>query len=109
MKPEIDHCDYWEVDTMDGSFIIPTDLLSRPENWPDGIVERDDDGLNDELWDGVTEALATFLETNRGILTIEHKHGWIGRMSMPGYMDATEWQAFDSEQEAIESLEESED
>ena len=41
-----------------------------------------------------------------GLEVVEQKaDGWAARLSAPGYMDCTEWALFDSEQDAIDELE----
>ena len=82
MNPDIQHCDYFEVETNSGSWIVPADLVSRK---------------------GKLSRFADYVEGNE-VESAEFKTGYLARLSASGYMDCTEWSAFDTEVEAIEYL-----
>jgi G:T-mismatch repair DNA endonuclease (very short patch repair protein) len=52
----------------------------------------------------IPDALRDYCE-NKIVYTIERKHGWVGRMSAPGYMDCTTWSACETEEAMRAELE----
>lgn len=106
MQPEIEECDYWEVETRNGTQIVPGDLVGIPAR--PGLCVRDDDelGIEDgEFRDKVFCALDDYVEGGGNeIYEANMKHGFIARLQAPGYMDSTEWSAFGSFDEAAEYL-----
>ncbi len=87
MKPQIEKTDYWEVETTQGTCIIPTEVHGST------AVALDPQELGDYcLGDILSEEPLT------------RKEGWLARMSAPGYMDCTDWSAFETETEAVEYL-----
>jgi hypothetical protein len=77
MEPEIIECEYFEVETTNGTWFVPCDVTN----------ERN---------------LADYVEGE--IYSVERHEGWIGRLSMPGYLDCTEWCSYNNEEEAKEDL-----
>jgi len=64
MKPEIVYSRWTIIDGIDGVRLYPDDI---------SIMEAIEDyGID-------------------GICSIEVNYGWCGRLSMPGYLDCTEW------------------
>ena len=49
--------------------------------------------------------LADYLEGSH-VFCVAEKEGYGARLSAPGYLDCTEWTVFDTEQEAVDYLEE---
>jgi hypothetical protein len=90
MQPYIEECDYFEVETEQGVWFIP----ARYIGYSQGKM-----AFPSQLRDFVEGALDI---PNCGYWT--PKHGWLCRLSAPGYMDCTEWWAFDSEEEAAQYL-----
>ena len=86
MRPVITQGEYFSVETSIGTEIIPADLISL-ENCTDGELREYLEG-DSVSPDGVSYRL----------------YGYLARMSDPGYMDCTDWAAFDSEQSAREYL-----
>lgn len=87
MQKQVYHGGYFEIDTDQGTEIVPDDVIGRTMNTDVSAFLNYLEGKpldDDEL--------------------IEHKTGWLGRMSAPGYMDCTSWGAYKTEQEANESL-----
>lgn len=87
MQPVIEHAQYFQLETTAGTETIPADVIGRT----------------------VGTAAETFANYCEGSIVdpdecIECKTGWIARMSAPGYMDCTEWAAFDTEQAAEDYL-----
>jgi hypothetical protein len=77
MEPEIIECEYFEVETTQGTEFVPCDVA-------------EEDNLSDYV-DGE-------------ILHVEQHKGYLARLGMPGYMDCTEWCGFETEKEAKEYL-----
>lgn len=85
MQPEIYESDYYEVEYDHGSTaFIPLDVVDADYN---GNLRDYVEGKIDEPDAPVTV-----------------KSGWVCRLQAPGYMDATDWSAFDTEREAIEHI-----
>jgi hypothetical protein len=92
MKPVIEYAEYWEVETSVGTEIVPSDVVDVTNV---GVLH--DEG-------SVLARVAPYVEgTPR---TVIGHHGWIARMSAPGYMDCTEWSCHTSYEAAAEYLEE---
>lgn len=66
MQPETYKGDYWVVETTAGTEIIPCAVESNPDN------------------------LAMFLEGDQQAPATKH-HGWLARLTAPGYLDCTTW------------------
>lgn len=87
MKPQVYKGQYFAVETTEGTEFVPSDVIGRTvgtaaeafENYVKGNIEDPDE-------------------------CIECKSGWLARMNAPGYLDCTEWCAYDSETEAWEEL-----
>lgn len=83
MQPQVYFGGYFAVETTHGTEIVPDDVIGRTmgtaaeafENYVDGEIEDPDE-------------------------VIEHKTGWLARLSAPGYMDCTDWTVHKSESEA---------
>lgn len=92
MKPEIvGPTDWWEVETNQGTYWVQCEFVGYK-----------DDVNAMKLLDYLPDTQLT-----SDILHWEFKSGYGARLSMPGYLDCTEWAVFDSEQEAREYLAES--
>lgn len=89
MQTEVVFGTYFEVDTTHGTEIVPTDACGHTMTT-------------------VAEALMLYL--NGAPLDKDAecpvKEGWLARLSAPGYLDCTDWSAFETETEAREFLEE---
>ena len=82
MQKEIYFSKAWVVDSHWGIQVVPYELCNK-----DGLEDFIDGKIGDH-WEIVV------------------KEGWLARMSMPGYMDCTEWTIHDSEEEAEQYLNE---
>jgi len=89
MQKQVYFGGYFEIETNQGTEIVPADVIGRTM------------GTHVEAFNNYLEG-KPFDEDE----VIEHKEGWLGRMSAPGYMDCTAWAAYASEAEAIAELEE---
>lgn len=85
MEQEIFEDWYWEVYTSEGIQIVPCDVCASRAELPD-YVEGE------------------ILRNNNGTIKAFSRYGWIARMTMPGYLDCTEWTAHDSYEEAKDYL-----
>lgn len=100
MQPVIYLDNYYAVETDNGTEIVPADvvgsiafslLLGR-------CVYVDDDD-----WEALSQRLQMYCEANvSGDITFSR--GYLARLSAPGYMDCTDWSAFDNEDEAARYL-----
>lgn len=88
MQPQIYYGDYFSIETDAGTEIVPCDVVGR-------------------TMDVHVEALLNYLEGDPvdDDEMCEVQTGWLARMSASGYLDCTAWSAFESEQEAIDTLE----
>jgi len=94
MKPEIvGPTDWWEVETNQGTYWVQCEFVGYK-----------DDVNAVKLLDYLPDTT----DTNE-ILRWEFKSGYGARLSMPGYLDCTEWCVCDSEKEAREYLAETYD
>ena len=89
MNPQIYEGDYFEVDTSTGTEIVPADIVGGGRTASIAV-----------------EALLNYLEgtPDDADELIDIKRGWLARMSAAGYMDCTDWSAFDTQWEALAYL-----
>jgi hypothetical protein len=97
MKPEIYEGDAYVAEGNMGGGVIPADLVGELGLNVGDIVKQ-----GDANFEGVKEALADFIEGE--IFEVSFEHGWLGRYQAPGYMDATEWALYKSQEEAEKHL-----
>jgi hypothetical protein len=96
MEPQVYETDYLVIDGPYGGEIIPCDVADYdPSQWPKQGDCEDDRSIPPEIRD--------YCE-NKWAYTIEREHGWVGRMSAPGYTDATSWISGATEKEVREEL-----
>jgi len=88
MQPVVQFGEWYELETEMGTEVVPGDLV--------GSVDPDDD---------VMELFGDYIEGD-DIYEVQLTKGYGARLSAPGYLDATEWTVFDTEQEAWDFLEE---
>ena len=104
MHPAIEHGEYFEVETENGTEIVPADVVCRlpfaVKFEAGGHWDASEDVPG---WDALERAISPYVEGS-SIQTISPKIGWLARMSAPGYMDCTDWTAHDSEAEAMAYL-----
>ena len=94
MQPEVTEKQEWaEVETTAGIWWVPFDVLSKSE------AESARRGDFESLLK-YTEGNAVYLDQS-GI-----KKGYGVRLSAPGYMDATDWEVYDSKKEALKRAKE---
>ncbi len=79
MEKQVTELTKWlQIDSSEGTFYIPAEMASLCES---------DFGIAD-------------------IYEVEMKEGYGARLSMPGYLDCTDWTVHDTSEEAFEYLEE---
>ena len=83
MQPRVEEGMFFEVDTSWGGEVVPADVVGR-------FCLTKASALSDYL-------SGKPLDPDEEIPV---QHGWLARMSAPGYMDCTDWSAFKSEYEA---------
>jgi|SRR6185369_4219760 len=104
MQPEIEETDYYEVETNEGTETVPADVVGKLPflvyfHWSKGSFYD----LDAQEWFLLIEAIKDYV-SGRDIVEITAKHGFIARLSAPGYMDCTDWSAFETADEAAEYL-----
>ena len=89
MQPQIYRDSFFRVETSIGTEIVPSDVIGRTVGT-------------------AAEAFSNYCEgtINDPDECVECEHGWLARLSAPGYMDCTDWTAHKTEQEAREYLDE---
>ena len=94
MQPQIEQGAVYEVDTSDGTFFIPEDVIGyqtpsllNTENTKGAFLDFTTVSCSDDIYD------ITY-----------HADKYLARLSMSGYMDCTDWTMHDTEQEAINCL-----
>ena len=78
MQPEIERGGYFEIETSDGTEVVPSDVIGRTVGTH---VEAFENYLSGKPYDSDE--------------VVECKYGWLARMNAPGYMDCTSWNAFE--------------
>src|SRR5262245_59555247 len=96
MQPEISHETWITIDGRHGAETFPASLVQLPFH-----EELDSEAIQDCLdqWAGFTSYV-----NSADVHEIDIREGFGARFSAPGYMDATDWTVFETEQEAIEFL-----
>lgn len=102
MRPSFYNGAYYEIETKQGTSYVPSDVQSISA---ERLTALD---LAAELGDQTSyQKLAKpFADYVEGTISniIHHERGTLARLSAPGYMDCTEWTAYDSEHEALIAL-----
>lgn len=97
MRPTADYFKAYEVETNEGTEIVPADALSLNDQ---ENVESPDD------WYGKLAPLYQYISASK-IENVTVRKGWFSRLSADGYTDCTEWMGpFASEDEAIAEVKE---
>ena len=93
MQPEIVHGLWLRVDTMNGTWWVPEDLVDPVFLKQDVAYEIDWPNLEeDSNLKALVYALEDFVDADvYDIYELTLVEGWGGRMSAPGYLDCTEW------------------
>lgn len=101
MVPEITECIPWYVvDTSDGTEYIDASWigdLPGLDNAGDIVSFADDASIGDR--ETITDALKDYV--NGTIYGVERIDGYGAHLTMPGYLDQTEWSVFETEHDAI--------
>lgn len=80
MQTQVLHGDWWEVETKEGTVILPVEFFPTKES----VKEAHPDAYS---------------------ITI-HLDKWGARLSAPGYLDCTDWTLHETDTDALEYLEE---
>lgn len=98
MQPVIEHGDYFEVETSNGTEYVPADVVGslgfKVIHAAGGFYDAEY-----ALWSQIVAALSPYVE-GFSIERVEPRRGWLARMSAPGYMDCTAWTAHETEEDA---------
>ena len=102
MKPDIAQGKFWHIDTARGCWVVPVHVCGIGKKFSVGMKLDEDVELGAEDAQFRTDVFDTLKPYADGeINEAKLLEGWYGRLSAPGYMDCTEWNSFDSEEEAI--------
>jgi len=93
MQPEIILSAYYTVETTDGTCILPVDAVGYP---PAG-------GINDTVPAMLADYLPTGTPSVDAIEFVEEAYPLM-RFTMPGYLDATDWRAYNSLEELVAEI-----
>lgn len=94
MQPQVCRRTWIEVDTPDGTIVLPGDLFTSA-----GIAMLHKASINDVSIAG--PLLKDYIPCDiDDVEAIEVKEGWGARLSAPGYMDCTEWSVYETEKKA---------
>ncbi len=100
MQHQVEHGVWITGDTDQGGFVIQGDLVDL--NAIKLLIQH----LNDnDILDIDETPLRDYIEGNH-LHALEIKTGYGARLSAPGYLDCTEWDFFETEDEAEEHLDE---
>ena len=102
MEKEVYEGDAFEVETDNGTQVVPTDLVGNFDMTVGETVDKDADTSG--KFASVIAGLDDYLESGSSAYSITLRHGWLARMQAPGYTDSTDWMIFDSEEEANAEL-----
>jgi hypothetical protein len=100
MKPEIVHGTFTMIEGANGITYVQGNLIGGMEDF---------EGYHNEsaYWKHILPLIGSYYEGSPdGIHSVKIIRGWGARMSAPGYLDCTDWDVFDTEQEAIDYLKE---
>ncbi len=86
---------WFEIDTLYGTWFVDTE--DAPEMFQGAAL------INHPLNHARALKFTECADTS-GILNISIREGYGARLSMPGYLDATDWAVFDTEAEAEEYI-----
>lgn len=101
MQPEIIECDYFAVETEQGTDFVHHECMRLPFTInfaAGGQFNEDSDGFA-----LLQRAFAPYVEGNE-ITEIAPRHGFLARLSASGYMDCTDYTPCDTEEEAAQHL-----
>ena len=104
MEPEIIQMPALSVETDMGVEHVPLWLVCTPHtnmtatDW--GIM------LKEERYEEALELLSDYIEgsTRHTYYPELHLDAWLGRLTMPGYLDCTDWMLYESKNEAMTDL-----
>lgn len=91
MEPRTYHGAYYHVDTLLECFIVPADHVGSSAT-AEELAKYAPEYVSRTALDQIDE------------WEIEIRQGWYGRLSADGYLDCTEWEYADTEEELLESL-----
>lgn len=105
MQLEYEFATFVVVDGPYGGESIPVDVCGNLPDYEETIADCPDGTDPDDYYKEVAFAAVAGYCENVECYEIEEKSGWYGRISAPGYMDASDWSGpYDSEAECKRAL-----
>lgn len=102
MRPFVYQGDFYLVEGDHGTDLVPVDVVGDI-GLATGYTVDIDDGSS--IWVPAINALMDYTDNGADITSIERMHGFYGRYSAPGYIDATDWTWGNTESEVLAELE----
>jgi len=102
MQQEIIGSTEWiRIDGTNGTFFVLLEFVSRDSaTWNGEYLDRDD-----ERFGAIREDVGDYYEGGASCIeSVEIIEGFGGRLSMPGYMDCTDWIVADTAEEIQDTL-----
>ena len=93
MEPQLEFGNWIEVDGPAGTEFIPADLVGEIEEYHGELA-------------ALPETISMYFENRQAWHIRRQENRWGCRLSAPGFMDATPWTVFETEEEAQEYLQE---
>ena len=99
MRPEFINGAYYEIETKEGTYFVPSDVQSVSSA---RMTALDLAATLDDQWayQQLAKPFRDYVQSDIQNI-IYHDHGCCVRLSAPGYMDCTDWSAYESEHEAL--------
>ena len=94
MQPEVTYGRWYEIETLDGYYALPFELIGDAYIVSDRWVDAEDEP---NLVDRINQYVGVPRDRVLAVQTID---GWGARLSASGYLDCTDWCVFQTEQEA---------
>ncbi len=100
MEPQVFEATGLRVDTSHGTFYIPELSVDLPKGEGTAVTDPSEIEI---VWPEIQDYVDVF--SPKDVYEVEEVHGWFGRYSAPGYLDATDYVFAETEAECKAELE----